>query len=77
MARDRQFPIQATNCDDGKPATIDWSVAEIAVAEHQRRVGVAMSIDEYARRGGFGVWELADLLGSAFRRSNAFTKPPP
>lgn len=67
MPQEKQFPIQATNDFDGKPATIDWSLAEIAVKEHKRRHGGSQSIDDYARRGGFGVWELGDLLRSAIR----------
>jgi len=52
---EKRFPIQ-----DG--LTIPWSLAEIAYVMYQRLYGSGQSLEELAKRGGFGVTELAVLL---------------
>lgn len=58
------FPTQATNTYDDKLATIPWWVAEIAVDQHKKENGHhGQDVADFARRHGFGVGELALLLG--------------
>jgi len=54
------FPIQA----EGKPrdSTIPWWLAEVAYIEYSRRFGNSQSLEQLAKRGGFGSEELLILL---------------
>jgi len=66
----KRAPVQGTSCylerGDPKergPGTITWAEHLLAYATYANRYGTGQSAERLAERGGFGFWELADLLG--------------
>ncbi len=68
----KSFPIQAEYVDENgkklKPqhhkqvSAIPWWLAEEAFKEYKRRYMSGQSLERLAERGGFGRYELLDLL---------------
>lgn len=66
MADEKLFPLQVDRGAPAGPLSIPWSVAEVAYGEYARRYGTGQSLDELARRGGFG-WGEMDLFHPRWR----------
>ncbi len=67
----RPFPIQAENTFDGRPVTVPWWIAELAVDEHRRQYSGSQTAESMAQRHGFGACEIALLLAQRIRRMEA------
>jgi hypothetical protein len=63
----RTFPLMTD--DSRRIGYIKWSVAEEAYREYARQFGTSQSLERLAERGGFGLRELAMLLGKDGKRS--------
>lgn len=70
----RPFPIQRTFSKEHLKylpvCTIPWWLAEIAYREYQSRFKTSQSLEQLAERGGFGRFELLDLLGNQTETNN-------
>ncbi len=58
----KTFPIQ---CQDGAaphPLSIPWGLAELAYSVYAARYGRQQSLEQLAKRGGFGPLEMDDYL---------------
>ena len=62
----KRFPIQKSLGNKIK-TTIPWSVAERAYLEYGRKYGIDQSLEQLAKRGGFSMEELNDLLFPAWK----------
>jgi hypothetical protein len=58
----KRFPI--IGCSK---KTIPWSLAEKAYLEYMRKYGIDQSLEQLAKRGGFGLDELNNLLFPAWK----------
>lgn len=61
------FPIQGKETYTGELVRIPWTTAELAYREYSRRYGTQQTLERMAERGGFGVWEIIDLLASQLK----------
>ncbi len=58
----RYFPIQSQRGAKPHPIEIPWGVAELAYSVYASRFGRSQSLEELARRGGFGPGEMDMFL---------------
>lgn len=68
MAEEKMFPIQGKETCNGRDVRIPWGHAEEAYKEYEAQYGDRQSLDRMAERGGFGVFEIIDLLVQRIRR---------
>jgi hypothetical protein len=65
----RRAPVQGDSADDARgrirraAGTVTWAEHLEAYAEYAAQYGRAQSAERLAERGGFGYYEIADLLG--------------
>lgn len=65
---ERKFPIQGLEKYTNQPVRIPWEVAEMAYEEYKARYGTQQTLERLSERGGFGVWEVIDLLAARIKR---------
>lgn len=66
---EEQFPIQGIESYSRSLVTIPRSMFELLCAEHKAQYGGSQTIEDYARRGGFGVYEAIKLATDAVWRA--------
>lgn len=62
----RRAPVQGERGPrrgEKPPGTVSWEEHLEAYAPYAARYGVSQSPERMAERGGFGYWEMTDLLG--------------
>jgi hypothetical protein len=62
MSEARMFPIQSERGARPHPLLIPWSIAELAYSVYSARYGRSQSLEDLARRGGFGPGEMDMFL---------------
>lgn len=65
----KKFPIQVQSqeCRQGS-AEVPLHIAEEAYKEYAARYGTSQSLERLGERGGFGIFELAELLYDRIKR---------
>jgi len=65
----KRAPVQAerdrnkSKGGDRGPGTLTWEEHLVAWSNYAARYGTGQSADRIAQRGGFGYWEITELLG--------------